>query len=284
MDRKEQYVTRTISRERAALVVAHPGHELSLVAWLERMQPSVFVITDGSGQLARSRLHSTTKVLLRAGARPGSIYGHLTDGEAYAAMLGHDVDLFLRMAFELADWIFLGGIDYVVGDAAEGYNPMHDVCRIVVGGAVELGSRLAGRPIGNYEYVVTGSRAECVAGRCRGAIRLELDDEALTRKLAAAHGYPELAGEVEAAIRRDGIEAFRYECLHPVDNRKHWSPPRHARPYYEEHGEGRVAAGKYRHLVRYAEHVAPLRAAFWDALNKVLDAREMSSNPAAEVR
>ena len=60
------------------------------------------------------------------------------------------------MAFELADWI---GMDDVVGDSAEGNNPMHDVCRIIVGGAVELATRLRGRPIGNYEWSVRDMNA-----------------------------------------------------------------------------------------------------------------------------
>jgi len=143
---------------RAGLVVAHPGHELTLAGWLRTVRPSVFVMTDGSGQLGRSRLHSTTKGLLNAGARPGSIYGHFSDRQVYEAMLKHDVDLFLRVTFELADWIVLDDVEYVVGDSAEGYNPMHDICRIIIGGAVELATRLRGRPIGNYEYVVAGRR------------------------------------------------------------------------------------------------------------------------------
>jgi hypothetical protein len=110
--------TRPISSGRAVLVVAHPGHELSLTGWLAMMRPPVFVITDGSGQLGRSRLHSTTKVLLRTGARAGSIYGHLSDQEVYEAMLRQDVGVFLRMAHDLADWLVLDDIDYVVGDSA----------------------------------------------------------------------------------------------------------------------------------------------------------------------
>jgi AcrR family transcriptional regulator len=269
--RGQHHASRTISNGRAVLVVAHPGHELTLAGWLAKIEPAVFVITDGSGQLSRPRLHSTTKVLLRTGARPGSIYGHFSDQEVYEAMLNHDVDLFLRMTFELADWIVLDGIDYVVGDSAEGYNPTHDVCRMIVGGAVELATRLGGRPIGNYEYVVTGRRDDCIAGRCEGTIRLKLDDEALERKLAAALAYPELADEVEAAVRRDGIEAFRWECLHPVNNRKSWTPVEKSKPYYEEHGEARVASGKYQRLVRYAEHIAPLHTALWKAISQSLD-------------
>jgi hypothetical protein len=276
--------TRATSSGRAVLVVAHPGHELTLTGWLALMQPSVFVMTDGSGQLCRPRLHSTTKVLLRTGARPGSIYGHLSDQEVYEAMLSRDVGLFLRMTFDLADWIWLDGIDYVVGDSAEGYNPTHDVCRIIVGGAVELATRLRGRPIGNFEYVVTGQRRDCMAGRCGGTIRLKLDDDALQRKLAAAFAYPELAGEVEAAVQRDGVEAFRYECLHPVDNRATWTPVGNNKPHYEEHGQSRVASGKYRHPVRYAEHLVPLQTAFWEALNKTLDTPVGTRTVGAETR
>jgi len=257
---------------RAVLVVAHPGHELTLAGWLRAVRPSVFVMTDGSGQLGRSRLHSTTKGLLNVGARPGSIYGHFSDRQVYEAMLKHDVDLFLRVTFELADWIVLDDVEYVVGDSAEGYNPMHDICRIIIGGAVELATRLRGRPIGNYEYVVTGRRDHCIAGRCAGTSRLRLDEAALERKVADALAYPELAGEVDAAIRRDGIEASRYECLHPVDNRMSWTPVEGGKPHYEEHGESRVASGKYQRSVRYAEHIAPLYAAFWENISESLDA------------
>lgn len=269
---------------RAALVVAHPGHELALTGWLTMSRPTVFVITDGSGQLSRSRLHSTTKVLLRTGARPGSIYGHLSDKEVYEAMLGRDVDLFLRMTFELADWMWLDGVDYVVGDSAEGYNPTHDVCRVIVGGAVELASRLRGRPIGNYEYVVTGQRSDCMTGRCGGTIKLELNDDALEKKIAEALAYPELAGEVESAIQRDGLEAFRHECFHPVDNRMSWIPERNGKPYYEKHGQAKVAAGKYGRTVRYAEHIVPLQRAFWEALQRTLDVSEITSSVGAAVR
>src|SRR4029077_12021317 len=63
----------------AALVVAHPGHELRVHGWLERHRPVVFVLTDGSGSTASSRLHSTQRILLRAEARQGSIFGRFSD-------------------------------------------------------------------------------------------------------------------------------------------------------------------------------------------------------------
>jgi hypothetical protein len=71
----------------AALVVAHPGHELRVHRWLEIARPLVFVITDGSGS-GRSRIRSTTDLLATA----GSIMGAFTDQEINRLMLNGDVD------------------------------------------------------------------------------------------------------------------------------------------------------------------------------------------------
>ena len=87
---------------RAALVVAHPGHELRVYNWVSLVQPRVFVLTDGSSCFHTSRLHRTTSILNSLGARPGSIYGRLTDAEMYSAILDGDIDLFVGIADELA--------------------------------------------------------------------------------------------------------------------------------------------------------------------------------------
>jgi len=55
--------------KKSTLVIAHPGHELRVCHWLELAQPTVFILTDGSGRSGKSRLGSTTKVLEQAGGR-----------------------------------------------------------------------------------------------------------------------------------------------------------------------------------------------------------------------
>lgn len=77
---------------RAALAIAHPGHELRVHSWLETAHPTVFVLTDGSWRCGQSRLGSTTRILARAGAELGSIYGRLTDRMLYAGILNHDLE------------------------------------------------------------------------------------------------------------------------------------------------------------------------------------------------
>ncbi len=244
---------------RTALVIGHPGHELLVHGWLEVARPVVFVFTDGSGRSKQSRLASTTKILNQTGAKCGSIYGRLTDAAAYAAILNHEFDFFIRLAKELSEAFVAERIDYVAGDAFEGYNPMHDVCRLMINAAVTVARRARERRIANLEFSLIG-QPPCherlhAEGLCR-----RLDDAAFTRKMAAAKGYPELAGEVDAALERRSNDALRVECLSPVGP----EPGDYSCdqvPFYEYYGEKQVAAGYYDRVLRYREHIAPLAAA-----------------------
>ena len=201
---------------RTALVIGHPGHELLVHGWLEVTHPLVFVFTDGSGRSNQSRLASTTKILNQTGAKCGSIYGRLTDAAAYAAILNHEFDLFVGLARELCEAFVVERIDYVAGDAFEGYNPMHDVCRLVINAAVTVAQRLRGHRVGNLEFSLIGEPNRYHERPHADGICRILDDAAFARKMAAANGYTELAGEVQAAVERTSIAALRVECLRPV--------------------------------------------------------------------
>ena len=242
---------------RTAMVVAHPGHELMVHGWLEVTQPLVFVFTDGSGRSNQSRLASTTKILNQAGAKRGRIYGRLTDAAAYAAILNHEFDLFVGLAKELCEAFAAERIDYVAGDAFEGYNPMHDVCRLVINTAVTVARRLRGHCVGNLEFsLVSQPAVRHEPPHADGICRL-LDDTAFAQKMAAANGYAELAGEVQATLERTSIAALRAECLRPVGPGS-GEYPYDQPPFYESYGEKQVAAGHYHRVLRYHEHIAPL--------------------------
>ena len=245
---------------RAALVIAHPGHELRVHHWIERTRPLVFVLTDGSGHTGISRLASTTAVLERAGAAPGSIYGRLSDRELYRTLLVPDLDLFTALADELAAALDSAGIDEVAGDAVEGFNPGHDACRLLLNAAL-LRLAQAGRRLGNFEFPLEGPPGDCPPEDASEAIRLELDDAALGRKLQAAGSYPEMAAEVERALARHGRAPFGVECLRPVRYGLEIGGRFAHPPYYESYGERQVAAGIYREVIRFRSHMAPLAEA-----------------------
>ena len=270
---------------RAALVIAHPGHELRVHGWLEAARPCVCVLTDGSGRTGRPRLDSTDKILGAAGARPAPVYGPFSDGELYGAVLDHEHSPFVRLVEELASTLVRERVEFVAGDAEEGYNPSHDICRLLVNAAVRLVNRTTAARVAGYDFTLVGPPGHCPEHLRADSIRLDLDEAAFARKLAAAHSYPELRAEVEAALsgaggvafgehpdlaRRTGQE-FRGTCAN--DFRVEWLRPVAAdaaappslgvreRPFYEAYGERQVQAGHYKRVLRYREHVLPLAAA-----------------------
>ncbi len=220
------------------------------------MRPVVFVMTDGSGRFGRSRLESTTRILKQVGASKGSFYGRLTDVAAYEAIINRDVESFIGLARELACHLIEKQVDYVAGDELEGYSPAHDICRLVIGAAVEMASRSGNRRVATFDFPLTGAPDKFVESVDAETIRLQLDDEAFARKMAAARSCAELESEIREAISQNRMEAFRVECLHLVNN--HWPIATSGKPYYETYGEKQVAAGLYRDVIRYREHFVPL--------------------------
>jgi hypothetical protein len=200
----------------AALVIAHPDHELRVHGWLEKARPLVFVLTDGSGRSGLPRLNSTRKVLSGAGAKTGPIFGRFTDAEIYASILAADFSRFTALATELAQTFLESGVEYVAGDASEGYNPAHDLCRLILNAAIDMTKLRTGRDILNFDFPLIGRPDNCHQKLLTSAIRIELDDIAFARKLSIAESYPELLQEVQSTVTENGIEAFRRECLRPV--------------------------------------------------------------------
>jgi len=237
-------------------VVAHPGHELRIHGHLERFAPVVHVLTDGSGHTGRSRLGRTAEVLRETGARAGSVFGRFTDVELYAALLRREAEPFLSIARELAATLAPPGRAVLAADAAEGYNPSHDVCRLVADAAAGIASA-RGSGVTSLEFPLDAAPDAGAADDPRASV-LVLDDGELARKLAAARRYAELGDDVESAIARFGVEAFRREVLRPAkggfDLRGRIGDP----PFYERHGETRVKEGLYDDVVRFSAHVEPL--------------------------
>jgi hypothetical protein len=252
-----EYQSRIFFSQKAALVVAHPGHELRVFHWLERAHPLVFVLTDGSGASGQPRVESTTRLLQQVGACSGCIFGRLTDGDLYQSIIDQNFGLFIRILEELTESLAEEGINYIAGDAIEGYNPTHDVCRLIINAAVEKLRRRDDRSLLNFDFLLAGPPDACPSHLREGALWLSLNDQDFKRKMNAAQSYPDLWPEVANALNVNGPDAFRVECLRPVrDSTQGYilEEP----PFYERHGENRVATGVYRQVLRYREHMLPL--------------------------
>jgi len=221
------------------------------------------MLTDGSGPSGHSRLASSTTLLERAGATPGPIYGRLSDKAVYQAVLDQDIRLFIGLVEEMADVLVRDRVDCVVGDGAEGYNPTHDICRLLVNTAVTIAQQIRGSELANFAFPLVARPDPPEADPDGRTLCIELDDDALERKLRAARAYAELADEVTAALAAWGAEAFRKEYLRFVDARDTLEPG-DTLPYYERYGEQRVASGVYDRVIRYHTHVKPIADALGD--------------------
>jgi hypothetical protein len=142
----------------------------------------------------------------------------------------------------------------VAGDAAEGFNPTHDVARLLAN-AVAARLRRAGRSIASLAFPLDAAPGE---GTGEPVVRLSLDGPAFERKMAAARAYPGLCGEVERAVSRYGEDAFRVETLRRADPGFDLAAIHGPAPLYERFGEQRKAEGVYPDVIRYLAHVRPL--------------------------
>jgi hypothetical protein len=243
----------------SALLIAHPGHELLVHGWLHADLPRVFVLTDGSGRDGVSRLDATTRLLERAGASIGPVYGRFPDTAIYEALLDADAALFVGLAEEIAKSLTLAGIERVVCDAAEGWNPIHDAFRLTAAAAAALAERESGAPVEVFEFSLFGPPDPGPAPE--QAIRVPLDVEGRVAKRAAALGYAELDREVRWALDRHGEQAYRTEWLRPGLQRAGEYRVPDDPPVYERYGEFLVRSGQLARAIRYREHLLPVAAA-----------------------
>lgn len=248
---------------RPALVVGHPGHELRVFGWMSECKPRVYAITDGSGRRGPSRMPSSYRLISRLGASLGTIFGAVSDAEVYRAILHTDVDFFFYLVSELAASFVLHHIDFVAGDADEGYNPTHDLCRMMVNAAIKIAGRARGTAIANYQFCLAEWEQKIAVTHGEHCAHLQLSDVLLQRKLEAADQYVEIQAEVRQGIRQRGADYFRVECLQKLAADAAPSTTID-KPFYEQVGEGRVAEGEYASVIRFREHMLPIMVAISD--------------------
>src|SRR5262245_12915137 len=240
----------------AALVVAHPGHEVRVAGWYESARPRLFILTKGSRNGGRGRLLSARRLADRTGAKLDSLSGRYRDRDIYAAILACDPAPFLEWTAELTDAFAAFAPAMVVTDAWQMYNVGHDLTHVMARVAAERAAARLRRPIEVVEFdVVPGAFA---VDRPRGAeaFRVTLDDAALLRKQASVDRYDDLRQEFEQVLACEGRDAQRQEVFRSVVPLDALVPAPGVIPPYEAYGEQRVAAGIYRDVIRWRDHVS----------------------------
>ncbi|WP_192244055.1 hypothetical protein [Mesorhizobium silamurunense] len=193
-----------------------------------------------------------------AGASPAAnFFGKMSDRELYRAVLAGEIETFRALADEITA-IFAGEeVDYVAADAVEGFNPGHDVCRLLVNAALGRLRDRNGRDLPNLEFPLEAVELRRETTMQEG-IKLDLDAGAFERKLKAVDNYPELTEEADRLRAAHGLVSFGVEHLTPVNYFLDISKCCEQPPAYERWGEERVKSGYYKTVLRFKDHVEPI--------------------------
>jgi hypothetical protein len=229
---------------RPILIVAHPGHELRMTAWMERHAPLLCILTDGSGGAGEARVRYSRALAETCGALPGPVFGMMPDRAWYDAILAGDATPFQEAAARIAAAAEPGAL--VVADPVEGYNPMHDLCAAV---ADRVAAAIGGTRR-SYALMLAGEGAEVIA----------LDAAEQERKRAAVAAYAPMLAEAAELLRAEP-RAISEERILPAGF--DW-PPAMA-PVYELFGQALATVGVHREAISYARHVRPIALQLRDA-------------------
>lgn len=246
-------------RTNSALIIGHPGHELRAFKFLKDSKPDVYILTDGSGNNNQSRLHQSIRLIESLGATYKNIITPFTDKELYNIILSGDLDKIRHIKNQLLFSIKENNYDEIVGDALEGFNPTHDICRYLINGMVaELEKTNPCKSILNYDFVLDKGPNNLSYEENLNGFSLKLSPVELEMKVEAAMNYPELKAEVEIAIERFGISSFSWESYGIINDLNQIVNWKNQLPYYEEIGKKRVASGAYKTCIEFEKHIKPI--------------------------
>ena len=231
------------------LIVAHPGHELQLFNWMERERPIVFILSDGSGGAQNSRLDYSVSAIRAAGATLIEGSGQRSDREWYAAILAGNIAAFTETADTIAAAALTTHAQTVVADAADGYNPLHDLCQAIASLVVARIARDSKPPT----FLVSPATPDAMGTE---PIAWKLGDDAARRKRLMVLGNTALAEEVAPLLAETPDALHTEQLLVPTfDWPENWTPE------WEAFGRKRVNEGRFATPITYRDHVLPIAKA-----------------------
>lgn len=250
-----------LTDSKCALILGHPGHELRVLGWMKAAKPWVIVLTDGSGHTSEPRVGLTRNLIDEAGALPAEIFGTCTDEQIYKAILAQDFTFFRQIRNDIAAFLAAKEIEVVVGDAIEGYNPSHDLCRCLIEGAVAEVQQSTETTLPNYEFPLVGHPAAWSDQPGSECYRLNDADEQWKRERIFEYARTvggTLLTEVEAFLEEFGPNALAEEWLTASQSAASLAQYKQTQPYYEKHGQKQVEAGYYQQAILFNEHILPV--------------------------
>lgn len=178
-----------------------------------------------------------------------------SDSRIYQRLLRDGASLAVELAEHLLPHLLNPMTSLVVADSAEGFNPTHDLVRIVVNAAVMEANRTRANPLRSLAFPLVGppvpqDRVEFSPAWVR------LSEQGLKEKVEAARGYEQLAKEVENILRKYGEDPFALEYFHTIVTPGDCGY--FEQPHYELVGKERFLSGLYEEVITFADHLLPV--------------------------
>ncbi len=238
------------------LFIGHPGHELLAYKFLKDYKPHVVFLTTGSGNADNPRINGSVELVESLGLKTFYPFKPFTDRQIYDSILSGDFETFSNVKCLIKQFILDHEIERVVGDALEGFNPSHDLCRYIINASVQELSSI--RDISNYDFlqdeVFRNNKTESVDTD----IVLELSSSEMESKLEACRIYSQLKFEVDRFFEKYGSDFFSLEYFRKVSDTQKICNWKEKAPFYETHGKKRVEEGVYKTALLFEDHMKPL--------------------------
>lgn len=268
---------------RAALVVAHPAHEIRVLHWLSLVRPRTYILTQGSRSGADTTRRRASERLIESRGAHVAAWAGAWDRDIYNMLLeGVHSDL-LKWTDDLAADFIARETDLVVADSWQLYNVAHDITYVIAHLAAERAARALGRAVTLLTYPVVSPALAAAVTFSPPVATLHLGAAAIGAKRAAINVIPDIALEAAEIDRTEGELAHTHESFHAPVSLAHTLRTPSETPLYERFGEDRVRAGTYFEVVRWA-HVQAACDALLNAapLPPALSARAPRGNRAHE--
>lgn len=267
----------------AALSIAHPSHEIRLHGFLSRTKPFIFLMTDGSGRNNEPTILFFQEYIKKIHRNNRDAFALMQDGEKfiqdnniYTELIAGRHQFFEIYTKSIAKHLLRKKIDYVVVDSSEGYNVSHEMCHIMTNLAIKYVQKMTGKKIMSYDFAITEPYSQRISEDC---IHIELSDEEYDYKLNAfANYHPSLFAELKNNISLiDGARIKQLQSEGGIQEIKqmialinsHFIRNEYLRPYiyeepaeapfYEKHGEQLAVQGVYAEIIRYEQHIKPIK-------------------------
>ena len=243
----------------AAVLLAHPGHELRLHGWISRFRPLAILLTTGSRSGEdRSRRQASEHMLDNLECARADAFGAVLDRDFYDLVLSGDARPFRRWIDAVAAALTAHRIDRVIVDGWQLYSVSHDLAHIIGRLAAQQATQISGRPIEVLQYEVVPA-ALGVGDLGPAVARFLLSEDELQAKRAAVEAYPGIEAELEELGRIERADALRVEALFSVAPMTELLRQPARKPNYELYGETRQSQGTYSEVIRWHHVEAIIR-------------------------